>query len=815
MLGKLWQHKSAIIAVLCVALIAVHLVLRFGLHASLSAQHLPLFITLFIGGLPMLYDLLLKLLKRECSSDLLGGLSIITSLLLGKYLAGSIIVLMLAGGEALESYSLRSASSVLAALAKRMPSIAHRKSATEITDVALADIAVGDTLVIYPHEICPADGEVTEGHGVMDESYLMGEPFQITKTSGSTVSSGAVNGESALTIRTTKLAADSRYAKIMEVMRESESKRPQLRRLGDQLGAIYTPVALTVAILAWAISGEAIRFLAVLVIPTPCPLLIGIPIAIIGSISLCARRAIIVKSPVVLEQIAECRTAILDKTGTLTYGEPTLTEQLIAPGFDQTEALTLVASLERYSRYLLSAMTLLVLSSCADTDTGAKIAGAVVVPAKWQHRAMSSEPLDTRALTTWWKHFHDPILDEVIAGALSSSTDVRTALSLISEYRALRGVETAGLFPTLDLDVSGQGSRRKDLGTKLTTTTESYQAALSPRWEVDLFGRQMLNVRAASSDLAQVNEDFYAAQVTLAAEVATAYVTLRSAEAELEVVQNSLGTRRETVQLTRWSEEAGIGTALDSQQSISTLEQARATIPTLQLSIAQSRNLLTLLSGRTPGSLDSVLAKHRNEPTMPTDVAIGIPAETLRQRPDVRAAERGVEAAFARTKNAQRERLPTLNLSGSLGVEALKAGRLFSPQTIAGSVIGSLAAPIFDAGRIRNNIIIQSEREKRALIAYESTVLTSLAEVEDALIAVQRYSERLDILSRAVSASRKAVNLSGMQFKAGEIDLFVSLDDQRNLLGLEQQEVVTRADRAKAFIQLYKALGGGWSPHEP
>jgi heavy metal translocating P-type ATPase len=198
------------------------------------------------------------------------------------------------------------------------------------------------------------DGVVIEGHGVMDESYLTGEPFKITKTAGSPVHSGAINGESALTIRTTKRAADSRYAKIMEVMRESEAKRPQLRRLGDRLGAIYTPVALTVAILAWAISGESIRFLAVLVIATPCPLLIGIPIAIIGSISLCARRAIIVKSPVVLEQIAECRTAIFDKTGTLTYGAPKLTELLIAPGFTQKEVLTLVAALERYSKHPLA-----------------------------------------------------------------------------------------------------------------------------------------------------------------------------------------------------------------------------------------------------------------------------------------------------------------------------------------------------------------------------------------------------------------------------------------------------------------------------
>ena len=352
--AALWQRKTTIITALSIAGIATHLALRFGFHATPDIYRIPLLATLVIGGAPLLYDLLRKLLRRQFGSDLLGGISIITSVVLGEYLAGSIIVLMLAGGEALESYALRSASSVLAALAKRMPSVAHRKRDAEIVDVALRDVAVDDTLVIYPHDICPVDGVVIEGHGVMDESYLTGEPFQITKTSGSNVISGAINGESALTIRTTQLAADSRYAKIMEVMRESESKRPQLQRLGDQLGAIYTPVALAVAVLAWVISGESIRFLAVLVIATPCPLLLAIPIAIIGSISLCARRAIIVKSPVVLEQIAGCRTAIFDKTGTLTYGEPKLTEQLIAPGFDQKEVLTLVASLERYSKHPLA-----------------------------------------------------------------------------------------------------------------------------------------------------------------------------------------------------------------------------------------------------------------------------------------------------------------------------------------------------------------------------------------------------------------------------------------------------------------------------
>jgi heavy metal translocating P-type ATPase len=352
--SRAWKHRIATIAGVAVAAILVHLVLRFGFGLEVTTTRIPLLLALGLGGLPMLYQLTRRILRLEFGADLLGGIAIVTSVILGEYLAGTILVLMMSGGQALESYALGSANSVLAALAKRMPSLAHRKSDSGIVDVALTDLAVGDILSIHPHEICPADGIVLEGHGSMDESYLTGEPFQIQKTTGSEVISGAVNGESAMTIRTTRLSADSRYAKIVEVMRESESKRPQLQRLGDSLGAIYTPVAIVVAILAWVLSGESVRFLAVLVIATPCPLILGIPIAIIGSISLCAKRSIIVKIPAVLEQISGCRTAIFDKTGTLTYGAPTLTEIVTADGFSPVDVLALAAGLERYSKHPLA-----------------------------------------------------------------------------------------------------------------------------------------------------------------------------------------------------------------------------------------------------------------------------------------------------------------------------------------------------------------------------------------------------------------------------------------------------------------------------
>jgi NodT family efflux transporter outer membrane factor (OMF) lipoprotein len=460
---------------------------------------------------------------------------------------------------------------------------------------------------------------------------------------------------------------------------------------------------------------------------------------------------------------------------------------------------------------LLAGSAWLVLCSCATTGPHEQADKAVAVPATWQQGPTTSGTLDAAALTRWWARLNDPVLNELIESALRSSPDVHTARSKIAEYRALRGVQRAALFPSLTADVSGGGVRTKDRDTNLTTKSETYSAAVDASWQVDLFGLQRQTLDAASADLAQTEENYYGVQVSLAAEVAAGYVTLRSAEAQLTVVQHSLGTRTETVQLTQWREQAGTGNALDTQQAIGTLEQARASIPALQLTIAQTTNQLALLSGRTPGALDSLLAKSAGLPAMPADAAIGIPAETLRQRPDVRAAERGIEAAFARTEAARRQRLPALTLTGSLGVEALKAGRLFSPAATVASVLGSLSAPIFDAGRIGQTITIQSEREKQSINAYRTTVLTALSEVENALVAVQRQGERLGILTRATAAASEAATLAGLQFQAGQVDLLVSLDAQRTLLDLQQLEVTTAADRITAYIQLYKALGGGWS----
>ena len=313
---------------------------------------------IIIGGIPLLIQISSKLFKGSVGADFLGAIELVAAALLDQYLAAILIIIMLSGGQALEAHAMRKASSVLRALSDRMPSKAHRKNGAKVEEIVLADIAIGDEIVVFPHETAPVDGVVVEGQGSMDESYLTGEPYRVSKAPGAAVLSGAINGEAVLTIRAEKLAHDSRYAQIMEVMQEAEQKRPQLRRLGDQLGGAFAIFALIVSGIVWLATGDALRFLSVLVIATPCPLIIAIPITIIGAISMAARLGIIIKDPTVLERLPTCRTAIFDKTGTLTYGKPELTEIIPATGLSADDILGRAASLERYSKHPLASAIL-------------------------------------------------------------------------------------------------------------------------------------------------------------------------------------------------------------------------------------------------------------------------------------------------------------------------------------------------------------------------------------------------------------------------------------------------------------------------
>lgn len=353
-LERIKHHWNGLAAAISLAAIFLHLLFRYPLHYSATISSVPLWIAIIVGGFPLLYGLVLQMGKRQFGADFLAGLSIVTAVLMGELLVATIIVLMLSGGQTLEEFATRRASSVLNALASRMPSIAHRIVGNSTFEITVSEIQVGDRLIVFPHEICPVDGTVNSGTGTMDESFLTGEPFRIRKTAGSQVISGALNEDAALTIVADKLPVDSRYARIMQVMRKAEEEPPTIRRLADRLGAFYTPIAILIAIAGWLLSGQSERFLAVLVIATPCPLLLAIPVSIIGAISLAAKRGIVIKKPVVLEQVGNIRTMFFDKTGTLTHGEPVVTDIVSFFGTRAEDVLKFSGSLEQYSKHPLA-----------------------------------------------------------------------------------------------------------------------------------------------------------------------------------------------------------------------------------------------------------------------------------------------------------------------------------------------------------------------------------------------------------------------------------------------------------------------------
>jgi len=311
--------------------------------------------TVVLAATPMFLSLARAALSGNFGADLLAGIAVIVALVAGEQVIAAVVVVMWSGGQALEAYATRRASRVLEALAERNPSVAHRQVDHRIVDVPLADVQPGDRLVVLPHEICPVDGIVDAGVSTMDESLISGEPYRVRKTVGVAVISGARNGEAALTVVASSRPQDSRFARIISLVRDAELRRPALLRLADRLGAWYTPLALALAAGAWAWSSDASRFLAVLVIATPCPLLLGVPVALIGAVSAAAERGIVIRDTSIFERIGSCRTAVFDKTGTLTLGQPVLTEvHTLTASCSREEVLALAASVEQYSKHPLA-----------------------------------------------------------------------------------------------------------------------------------------------------------------------------------------------------------------------------------------------------------------------------------------------------------------------------------------------------------------------------------------------------------------------------------------------------------------------------
>lgn len=462
------------------------------------------------------------------------------------------------------------------------------------------------------------------------------------------------------------------------------------------------------------------------------------------------------------------------------------------------------------SRLLLgSGLILIGLAGCALPP---KSAGAgQELPADWKNAGRFPVASATKDLSRWWRQFNDPLLNRVIADAIKGSPDIASAAALVRESRARHAAQKASLWPNLGGSASGS-TRSVKTDQAGTVSAESYSAGLDASWEVDWFGKNRSAVAASAANLGAAEENFHSVQAALAAETAIAYTNARATEARFEVLLRNVKTREQTAQLAGWRQQAGEADSLEATQALGSLEQARAAIPALQEAAVLARNQLARLSGRVPGSLDATLAAGgKGIPQPARGLAVGIPADTIRQRPDVRAAGYQVLAAAANTRAADAARYPSLNLSGSLGINALRAGKIFNPDTTTANLAAGITSPIFDAGRLRANLEAQAAAEEQAVQGYRAAVLTALSETEDALVACQRSGERLVTLEKATALAREADALAQQRYQAGEIDFLAVLDSQRTLLGLEESLIATRTDRTISYIRLYQALGGGWS----
>ena len=432
---------------------------------------------------------------------------------------------------------------------------------------------------------------------------------------------------------------------------------------------------------------------------------------------------------------------------------------------------------------------------------------SVTLPVSWRNAADFPTASPQSDLSRWWNQFGDARMSSLIREALAGNRDIASAMSRVRQAKAQSNAQRASLFPTVDYSGSRSTSARYDDWTRTGSGT-AYSAGLSASWELDFFGKNRESVLASQADVEAAKENLYSAQASLASEVALAYLDLRALEARLETVHESLKTREETTQLATWRAQAGEIDTLELRQAESSLESARSQISSLEQNIGQSRNRLAELCGKNPGD---VTIGSGDVPSPQRRLAIGIPADTIRQRPDVRAAGYNWVAAISRTKSAEADRLPSLRLSGSLGVDTLTSSKLFNPESMASGIVAGISGPIFNAGRIRANIASQSESEEQALLSYESSIITALSEVEDALIACRKTEERIVTLERAAAASRDASRLASQRYRAGVIDIINVLDTQRNDLAIKETLINLRADRTAAHVQLYKALGGGWS----
>ena len=425
-----------------------------------------------------------------------------------------------------------------------------------------------------------------------------------------------------------------------------------------------------------------------------------------------------------------------------------------------------------------------------------------------------SQALTPERLASWWNVFNDPMMTELILESLENNRDLAAARAKVTEARASLGISQANLLPWLDSTNFWNNGRTPVQAGGTGSGTNLYKLGIDASWEIDIFGGQRANVRAQRATLEAQYAALYSTWTSLASEVAMNYISLRTLQERLAIARYNLGLQQDTVDIQQSKVDSGLADSLALKQAQYTMEQTKAGIPSIETSIEQVKNALAILVGEVPGTLEEKLTGKQPIPKISGTELIGIPANAIRQRPDIRQAERRLVAQLARKKSAQADLWPKFYLTGSIGTEAGNWGSLFTGPAKLYSFLPQISWPIFHAGAIRNNIKVQGAIAEQLLAAYEQTVLSAVGEVRDSLSANVKEYERNESLKRGVEAAQTALDVANDKYANGLVDFTNVINAQRSLTALSEEYVISEGQISTNAVKLFKALGGGWQPME-
>lgn len=415
-------------------------------------------------------------------------------------------------------------------------------------------------------------------------------------------------------------------------------------------------------------------------------------------------------------------------------------------------------------------------------------------------------------ISYWWSSLGDETLTDLIYRALAKNRTIASAQAKLSEARAALGISKSALLPWIDGSGVWSNADSSENTDRAGASYNLFKLGIDAAWEIDIFGGRRAAVKASEADLAAAYLQLHATWVSLASEVALNYVDLCALHERFRIANENLRIQNETHDLLQSQVDSGLADELALSQATYTLEQTRASIPPIMASIESTMNTLSILVGETPGSLSEMLRVPRPIPSPDPINLIGIPANTLRRRPDIAAAEYTLIAQQARTESARAELYPRFSLVGSIGLESFSTGTLFKGSSFGFAFGPSISWPIFHGGAIRRNIKVQTAREEQLLAAYEQTVLSAVAEVRNALTVHEQLTARSQMLRSGVDAARSALEIARDKYSNGLADFNNVIGAQAALLSLQDQEITNKGTIASSIIQLFKALGGGWAP---